>query len=207
MEDCSEPMDPTQAVIERVKVLRRKRRLTAQQLAERMTEAGVPWKAGVVTKLETGRRESINLAELLALAYVLDVALVHLIVSAELDKDALCAITPTQAVTADTARRWIRGQEPLPGQDPRDYHSEVPAWEWTGPQVLFERIGPVREITPKGSDTPIFEVEDGPEHVLATEGYADTKRMDDSPFWRRVPKWSTDKNGDIHIEKGDDGQH
>lgn len=191
MEGDSKSTDPTRAVIERVKDLRRKRGLTAQQLAERMTEAGVPWEAGVVTKLETGRRKSISVAELLALAYVLDVALVHLMISADLDADAPCAVTPTLSIPAGAARRWIRGQQPLSGQDPRLYYSEVPAGEFTGPEVLFERLDEV-------------------EWVLATEGYIDTPRMDASPVWQRVPReqWSRDKDGDLHItRKGNDGQH
>ena len=38
------------------------------------------WTRIVVTKLETGRRQSVSVEELLALAYVLNVAPVHLLV-------------------------------------------------------------------------------------------------------------------------------
>lgn len=190
MEGDSKSTDPTQAVIERVKELRRKRGLTAQQLAERMTKAGVPWEAGVVTKLETGRRKSISVAELLALAYVLDVALVHLIVSADDDGGAPYAMTPTLSVRAAQARRWIRGQDPLPGQDPRLYFSEVPPGEFAGPQVLFRKVNDAGKTV---------------EQVVVPEGYVDTIRMDVSPDWQRVPRdrWNMGADGPVVVDEED----
>ena len=56
-----------------VKRLRMERGWSAQQLAEEMTKAGVPWNADVIVNLEHGRRKSLRVHELLALLFVLDV--------------------------------------------------------------------------------------------------------------------------------------
>ena len=45
-----------------------------QDSAAEMTEVGVPWTRNAVVNLESGRRKQIALHEVLALAYVLDVA-------------------------------------------------------------------------------------------------------------------------------------
>ena len=112
MEHTDEPMTPTRTVALRVRELREKRRLTAAQLAEQMTQVGVAWDRGVVTKLETGRRENVSVAELLALAYVLKVAPVHLLVP--LDDEQPYRVTPTVTAPAPVVRGWVRGY-PAPG--------------------------------------------------------------------------------------------
>lgn len=121
-------MTPTQVVAQRVKELRTRRGLTAEQLAARLVEQGVSWQRGTVAKLETGRRENITVAELLALAVVLDVAPVHLLVPP--DSDTPYRVSDTQTATPQSARGWIRGFEPLTGADPRKFFSEVPLNEY-----------------------------------------------------------------------------
>jgi transcriptional regulator with XRE-family HTH domain len=142
MEHDEKALAPTQAVAKRVSELRKERRLTAAQLAERMTEAGIPWNRNVVAKLETDRRENVSVAELLALAAVLDVAPVHLLIPTE--GDVAYQVTPALAVEAGQARAWVRGFAGLPGTDPRRFYSAVPAHELAGaepqgPRVAFEK--------------------------------------------------------------------
>ncbi|GAA3617324.1 helix-turn-helix domain-containing protein [Streptomyces chitinivorans] len=110
-------------IAERVKEVRGRRGLTAQELADRLKEAGVPWDRGTVTKLETKRRQNVSVVELLALARALHVAPVHLLVPPD---NRPYQVTPNEAHRSGRARAWIRGEEPLPGTDRRIFRTEVP---------------------------------------------------------------------------------
>jgi transcriptional regulator with XRE-family HTH domain len=131
MEQDAAPLSPTQVVAKRVREVRQKRGLTAAQLAEQMTRVGVPWKRGVVAKLESGLREAVSVEELLALAYVLDVAPVHLLVPFD-DKTPYRA-TPTQVEPAGAIRDWVRGAWYIDGVDVRGFFSELPDHEFRPP--------------------------------------------------------------------------
>lgn len=87
----------------------------------------------MVAKLETGRRQGISVEELLALAYVLNVAPVHLLVPPLASPDARWQVTPNGAVevTPSTARAWVRGighinLTPAEGITERMYYFEAP---------------------------------------------------------------------------------
>jgi transcriptional regulator with XRE-family HTH domain len=129
MENEEGPRTPTETVARRMRKLRKARGLTAAQLAERMAKVGVPWKSGVVAKLEKGYREDVSVAELLALAYVLDVAPVHLLIPTE---EVAYQVTPGTVVGSGQARAWVRGFAGLPDTDPRFLYAEVPAHEVAG---------------------------------------------------------------------------
>jgi transcriptional regulator with XRE-family HTH domain len=128
MEHDAVPLTPTRVVAERVFELRKERRLTAAQLADRMTKVGIPWKRGVVAKLEKGYREDVSVAELLALAVVLEVAPVHLLVP--LENSQPYEVTPGRVEPAHEVRSFVIGNVPLEGIDPRRFYSQVPADEW-----------------------------------------------------------------------------
>lgn len=123
-----EPRRPHQVIAQRVREVRSARGLTAAQLGEKMTEAGIRWDRNVVASLENGRRAAVSVEELLALAAVLEVAPVHLIVP--LDDDGWICVTPEAAARNSYARAWIRGNSALPGTDERKFFSEVPEAEW-----------------------------------------------------------------------------
>lgn len=127
-ESHPEPLRPHKVLAERVRKVRGERGLTGAGLAERMTEAGIKWDRSVVANLENGRRASVSVEELLALAYVLDVAPVHLVVP--ITAGGCLSVTPDVSVTNEQARAWIRGDAELPGKDGRKYFSEVPEDEW-----------------------------------------------------------------------------
>jgi transcriptional regulator with XRE-family HTH domain len=132
MEQDAAPLSPTQWVAKRVREVRQKRGLTAAQLATEMTRVGVPWKRGVVAKLESGLREAVSVEELLALAYVLDVAPVHLLVPFDDDAQPY-QVTPTRNDPAGYVRDWIRGDWYLDGTDVRHFFSELPEHEFHPP--------------------------------------------------------------------------
>jgi transcriptional regulator with XRE-family HTH domain len=128
----------TRTVALRVRAARQRRGWSAERLAEEVTRAGVRWDRYAVTNLERGRRQNITVEELLALAYVLSVAPVHLLVPTD-DGQADFIVAPAvDPVPADDVRAWIRGSAPLPGQDPRVYFSEVPAVEFQDMQMTRE---------------------------------------------------------------------
>jgi transcriptional regulator with XRE-family HTH domain len=188
MEESGMSGGPMQTVVSRMKALRAQRGLTTQGLAEAMTRVGVPWEAGVVTKLETGRRKSVSVAELLALAYVLDVAPVHLLVP--LENGGTYEITPTVTALTEEVRAWCRAQFALPGTDRRKFFSEVPEDEFS-PRVLFERYGVDGEVV---------------ERVLTFEQSPEAHRMDDSPSWKRVSHSRWYIGGDNKIVVLEEGQ-
>lgn len=107
--------------------LRRRHGWSGQKLAEEMTKVGIPWDRHIVANLETGRRRSVSVEELLALAYVLSVAPVHLLVPPATDSPV--HLVPRSSVDAKRARRWIRGLDAL-HTDERIYFSEVPRQEF-----------------------------------------------------------------------------
>jgi transcriptional regulator with XRE-family HTH domain len=138
MEQNTASLTPTQMVARQMRDLRKRRGMSAARLAERMTQVGVPWDRGIVAKLETGRRRTLGVDELLALAYVLDVAPMHLMVP--LDNQTPCQITPMLSEPAWAVRRWIGGFRPPAGGSERRYFSEQPDGDWypPGPMPLAQ---------------------------------------------------------------------
>ena len=114
----------TKMIMAAVKHLRTARDWSAQRLADEMTRVGVPWNADIVVNLEHGRRKSLRVHELLALAYVLD---------AETPADLLVPhvsplfpVTPdVQAGTVDVRRWFARETGPL-----RQYLEASPDVRW-----------------------------------------------------------------------------
>ena len=73
-----------------------------------MTEAGIPWTRDAVVNLETGRRKRLAIHEVLALAYVLDVANpVDLLVP---ETGRYFPILPGQRLYRATVREWFEGK-------------------------------------------------------------------------------------------------
>lgn len=83
-------------------------------LATAMNGQGIPWNRTTVAKLETGRRESITVQELLALARVLEVPPVWLLVDAK----AGTPVPIAEGVEVDpwAALLWLTGTQPLDGR-------------------------------------------------------------------------------------------
>jgi len=119
----------TREIAQRMREVRDKRGLTGAELAERMTGLGVPWDRSIVANLENGRRQSVTVEELLALALILRAAPVHLIVPPD-DSDAPYQVTAAVTESRFRVRSWIRGLFPLerlPGVGAvRDFWAEVP---------------------------------------------------------------------------------
>lgn len=113
-----QPVAPTAVVAGRVRELRAVRRWSAQRLADEMTKIGIEWNRGVVAKLETGRRESLSVAELFGLAYALEVnPLVLLLPQQNVEYD----IAPNVRFKAVEVYGWLMGD----GLPPFESHREL----------------------------------------------------------------------------------
>lgn len=128
----STPQDDIKGVMDavraRVKELRGRKGWSGAELGKKLSALGVPWNRSVVANFESGRRPAVSVQELLALAYVLDVAPVNLLVP--LDSEPY-RITPEGADVHSSGDvwRWIRGEQPLPGATAageRIYFAEAP---------------------------------------------------------------------------------
>ncbi|MFJ4012226.1 helix-turn-helix transcriptional regulator [Streptomyces sp. NPDC090026] len=113
---------PVPTIAQRVKELRRRKGWSADELGKALQREGVKWDRFTVANLENGKRQNVTVVELLALAKLLDVAVVHLLVPVA---DAPYLVTPETVEGSDTVRAWVRGQQPLPGMDERIFLTEV----------------------------------------------------------------------------------
>ncbi|MCP2202709.1 Transcriptional regulator, contains XRE-family HTH domain [Lentzea flava] len=153
-----------QTVISRMKALRTQRGLTAQGLAEAMTKAGVPWEVGVVTKLETGRRKSVSVAELFGLAAALRVSPLTLLLP---ELEAEYHVTPSLAAPAARVAQWLQGLRPLPSQDQEDeFYDTLPGYAFPPPtsdeeqRKALERLRGLQKQAQRALDA-----------VMRSEGY------------------------------------
>jgi transcriptional regulator with XRE-family HTH domain len=124
----------TRTVAEEIRRYRLARRLSAQQLADRCAELGMPIRRSVLANLENGRRDAITIAELLVLAHALDVSPILLVFPVG-RRDEVEALPGRSLPTWDAAL-WLSGtarlQETATGLDV----------EWAGPDdviPLYER--------------------------------------------------------------------
>lgn len=116
-----------QIAARRVRYLRERHGLTQTDLAAKLANFNIPFEQTSIARLEKGHR-GISLNEAMQLAFVLDVAPVHLLTDPDSDE----AITPVPGAELEPweARAWIRGQRPMLMQDPRTYFSEIPRSEF-----------------------------------------------------------------------------
>ncbi len=152
------PLRAHRVIAKRVKELRKGRGWSAQRLSGELKAVGIAWDRSIVANFESGRRPYVTVEELLALAYVLSVAPVHMIVpplsSEELtptnrgDPPYSYAITPTVRFAPTAAvRDWIRGLRTVGEVDPRLFFSQVPPEEFSvkaSPEDPVERMATQR---------------------------------------------------------------
>jgi transcriptional regulator with XRE-family HTH domain len=100
-------LTPTQALAKSVKLGRQLLGLNQQELAERLTELGLPTRQSTVARLETGKR-GVSLDDAVALSIALDMPLPSMIAGAAVDG---CEITlaPKEVWPADLANANLRG--------------------------------------------------------------------------------------------------
>lgn len=106
--------------------LRRQRRMTTTQLAQAVSDLGVPMTASTVTKIETqGRRVFVD--ELVALAIALNVSPVTLMLPGRNPRNPV-GVTPTKSMPWRRAWRWMHASAPLPDSEEEDEFGEFVNW-------------------------------------------------------------------------------
>jgi transcriptional regulator with XRE-family HTH domain len=105
----------TAGIGRRVAQLRAERKITAERLAELVTEAGAPISRSVLANLENGRRSAVTVQELLAFASVLGVPPIVLLfpVGQELQVE----VVPDRRMDIMAAVNWFMGQPHWPAGD------------------------------------------------------------------------------------------
>jgi transcriptional regulator with XRE-family HTH domain len=83
-------------------------RMSAQQLADRTAELGMPIPRSVLANLESGRRDTVSVAEVLVLAAALNVAPIDLICPVGFDKQT--EMLPGRMMDPLSAMRWFTGE-------------------------------------------------------------------------------------------------
>lgn len=128
--ESTSTLTPTELIAARIRELRTDRGWSLADLAERLRQLGIPLHKSTASKVEHAERR-VPLDEVLAFAYALDVAPVHLFSPPDLEIDDLrVQVVPGVAPGPYVLRRWIRGQVPLTGQDARRYELNAPFAEW-----------------------------------------------------------------------------
>jgi len=134
----------TTTIAGRIGDLRQRRGWSANDLAKRCAEQGLPGlNRSVLANLESGRRRYVTVDELLTLSLVLGVSPIHLLLPT--DDYAQVEVTPTVAEAAGWVRPWIGGRTVLPAQvgtgegayrrAEDDYFREAPEREQRARQV------------------------------------------------------------------------
>lgn len=112
----------TQLVARRVNAIRKSQNnLSGAALSARVRKLGVSsWADSTISKLETGRRESISVTELFALAIALDVPPLWLVVDPA-DSGDLTPLTSATSEDWTTTALWALGQRSLNEHTGRDW--------------------------------------------------------------------------------------
>ncbi|GAA0657231.1 hypothetical protein GCM10009535_40320 [Streptomyces thermocarboxydovorans] len=111
-------------VRERVRELRGRARMSAAELAAELERVGVKWNRSIVANFEGGRRPTLSVVELLALARVLNVSPLNLLVSPDAPRDAAYQVTPEETVSVGDVRRWIAAKGPILGGSREQFFRE-----------------------------------------------------------------------------------
>jgi hypothetical protein len=130
-------MRPSEVFVAQVRIQRERKAWSQSRLATRLARLGFPVHQTTVGKWEAGERR-VMLDEALAICVALDVCPMHMIAGSYLGPsvdDASIALSPiTPPVTPRQMRLWLRGLQPLWGQDEKRYTTEVAPDEWAAMQ-------------------------------------------------------------------------
>jgi transcriptional regulator with XRE-family HTH domain len=176
----------------RLREVRKARGLTREELAERLREIDYVLEPLTLYRLEAGRKR-VALDDVVALAYALSVSPLFLLLPYGRAEVVRYAGVETHAYgdTVEIApnlqpfghyslRDWLRGEEPLPGQDVADFFQQLP------PDVLATRIqaaGDVEAGKPTRPGGPALRramVVEGEAEPVPTDRLAETQRLEET---------------------------
>jgi hypothetical protein len=98
----------TRMVAREIRRYRDERKMSAQQLADRTAELGMEVPRSVIANLESGRRETVTVPEVLVLAAALQVAPMELLCPVGFDEQI--EMLPGRMMDPLTASRWVDGE-------------------------------------------------------------------------------------------------
>lgn len=154
---AGEAKRPSELFAEQMRIQRERKGWTQRHLASRLARLGFSVHQTTVGKWEA-RERRISLDESLAISAALDVAPANMVAGAYLDPEPAAvtiALGPrTPAVTGRQMRAWMRGQQPLWGQDEKRYFTEIAPDEWLAMQRagLAELVRSVQELVEAWAD-------------------------------------------------------
>ena len=103
------PAELARSIAGEVRRYRKARGLTAQQLAKRCADLGLPIPHAVLANFETGRRPTLSVAELLVLAAALEVS--PLVLAVPVGRRESMQILPAVDVSTWQAAEWWQGSQ------------------------------------------------------------------------------------------------
>ena len=128
---------PSEVFAEQMRIQRSRRGWTQRQLAVRLRNLGLVVHQTKIGKWEAGERR-ITLDEALAICVALDVSPAHMIAGSYSENGVgeprVALSEATAPASARELRMWLRGQQPLWGQDEKRYYTEVAPDEWLAMQ-------------------------------------------------------------------------
>lgn len=134
----------TRMVAREIRRHRDRRKLSAQQLADRTAELGSPVPRNVIANLESGRRDVITVAEVLVLAAALDVAPTELICPVGFDEQI--ELLPGRMMDPLQASRWVDGELALDVTGPEAAFRAPGAGDQSGTRLAEEHAGLLDEV-------------------------------------------------------------
>lgn len=131
------PQRLTAAIADQVQRLRHDRKMSAQQLADATAGLGHPIPRSVIANLESGRRDTVSVAELLVLARALRVPPLLLIFP--LGKELWTEVLPGVRVGTWAGALWFTGEQPTPVQTPEGDWTVADYEEWEDAATRYFR--------------------------------------------------------------------
>lgn len=124
---------PSEVFGSQVRAVREAHGWSQRELVRRLANLGLDLDPATLNHIETGQQE-MGLDEVLALGAALECSPLYLVFPTSRDTDV--QIAPKIVVDAAVGRRWMRGKEPLPGQD-RDLFARVMSEEEAAVKVRW----------------------------------------------------------------------
>lgn len=165
------PKRLTTVIAGQVQRIRGERRMSAQQLADATAELGHPVARSVIANLESGRRDTVSIAELVVLARALRVP--PLLLVFPIGSEPTVEVLPGVQVPTWPAALWFTGEGSFPGEgfiesnnsviaDFREHDEEVERWLKSKKRADDYRQAAAREPEPKKRDEymKVAELED-----------------------------------------------
>ena len=118
------PQRLTATIARQVQNVRGERRMSAQQLADATAALGHAMPRSVIANLESGRRDTVSVAELLVLARALRVPPLELVFP--LGREEMVELLPGETVATWDAARWFTGEAHFPPSP--TINEDVQAW-------------------------------------------------------------------------------